>query len=248
MGGHPFLSESPVAIAHRGGLSEHPENTLVAFEHAVGLGYVYLETDVHLSADGVLVAFHDADLLRTCGIEGDIAHMTWAELSEALVDEREPIPLMRDLFERFPDARFNIDAKSAAAVEPLADLVDELGVHDRVCLAAFSYRRIRAFRRRFRDRVATNLAPHEILLMKLFGWTPGSSPRIAQVPPDAGPMTLVTERFVRRCHRRGIPVHVWTIDAPEEMERLLDVGVDGVMTDRPERLRDVFRARGIWRD
>ena len=244
---HPYLDvDRPIAFAHRGGLSAHPENTLPAFEHAVDLGYRYLETDVHASADGVLVAFHDEDLRRTCGIDAKIGDLSWSEVSEARVDGVAPIPRMGELLMRFPDARFNIDAKSDAAVSGLADLIARTGTLDRVCAASFSRRRLHRLRRRLGAGLLTNLVSIEIALLGIVGWLPDRSVRVAQVPPSTRGHTLVTPRFVAAAHRSGIPVHVWTIDEPDEMHRLLDIGVDGIMTDRPEVLRDVYAERGIW--
>jgi glycerophosphoryl diester phosphodiesterase len=223
-----------------------------AFEHAVSLGFRYLETDVHRTADGVLVAFHDPDLSRTCGHPGQIASMTWAEISELRVAGREPIPLMRDLLDRFPDARFNIEPKSDDAVEPLASLITATHAIDRVLVGSFSHRRLHRIRRLLGDRLLTATSPPEIASLYLTGWVPGHEPLVTQVPVGAGRkeglghVVVVTERFVRWAHRRHIPVHVWTIDDPDEMQRLLDLGVDGIMTDRPEVLRQVLVARGAW--
>jgi len=255
---HPYLDwEGPIPFAHRGGTSEHPENTAPAFEHAVSLGYRYLETDVHLTADGVLVAFHDTDLLRTCGHQGEIIDMAWEEIAALRVDGREPIPLMRDLLERWPDVRFNIDCKADSAVEALARLIEDTGAIDRVCIGAFSHRRLRSLRRRLGPRLLTALSPSEVASLRLAGRIAGSRERVAQVPTAAGrsgtgdsgsgrQLSIVTPSFVRHAHTRGVPVHVWTINDEAEMHRLLDLGVDGLMTDRPELLRAVFEARGIW--
>jgi len=244
---HPFLDwPGPIPFAHRGGTSEHPENTLPAFEHAVALGFRYLETDVQLSADGVLVAFHDDDLQRTCGVDARITDLPWSELANLRVDGRTPIPTLRELVGAFPTARFNIDAKADATVEPLGDLVEELGLLDRVCLASFSRRRLQRLRARFGSALLTNTSQLETGLLVALGWTPARRPAAAQVPSSYGPIPVVTRRFVRNAHRRGHPVHVWTIDEPDEMRRLLDLGVDGIMTDRPERLRDVLAERDAW--
>jgi glycerophosphoryl diester phosphodiesterase len=244
---HPFLDVAhPIAFAHRGGVGAHPENTLPAFEHAVDLGYRYLETDVHSTADGVVVAFHDDALDRTCGIDARIGDLTWTEVSEARVDGVAPIPRMGELLMRFPDACFNIDAKSDAAVDGLADLIERTGSLDRVCVASFSHRRLRRLRQRLGPGLLTNLVSVEIGLLSTLRWLPGRSVRVAQVPPSTRGYTLVTPRFVESAHRLGIPVHIWTIDEPDEMHQLLDIGVDGIMTDRPEVLRKVFADRGIW--
>jgi glycerophosphoryl diester phosphodiesterase len=248
---HPYLDwPGPIAFAHRGGTSEAPENTMAAFEHAVSLGYRYLETDVHLSADGVLMAFHDPDLTRTCGVDRSIADMTAPELADVLVDGRAPIPLMSELLERFPGVRFNIDCKSDAATGPLAELVRRHDALDRVCLGAFGHARLAKLRALLGPGLLTCASPQEVASLRVLGRLGGSALRVAQVPVAydvAGfGVTVVNERFVRNAHRRGTPVHVWTIDDPAEMHRLLDLGVDGLMTDRPEILRDVLVTRNDW--
>lgn len=224
----------------------HPENTLPAFEHAVDLGYRYLETDVHATADGVLVAFHDDDLLRTCGIDARISDLTWDEVAAARVDGREPIPRMGDLLARFPDTYFNIDAKSDPAADALAGLIERTDSIDRVCAASFSHHRLRRLRKRLGSGLLTNLAPLHVGLLRVIGRLPGGAATVAQVPVESGWFRVVNARFIASAQREGIPVHVWTIDDRDEMHRLLDLGVDGIMTDRPEVLRDVFVERGIW--
>jgi glycerophosphoryl diester phosphodiesterase len=253
IGAHPYLDwPGPIPFAHRGGTSNAPENTLPAFEHAVALGYQYLETDVHLSADGVLMAFHDPDLRRTCGVEGTIAELSAAELADVRVDGREPIPTLADLLDRFADARFNIDCKSDDAVAELVRTVHERSLLDRVCIGAFSHARLTKLRALLGPRLLTCMSPPEVAQLRLVGRSTGSARRVAQVPVRAGDtgagrrLTVVTPRFVRAAHRRGAAVHVWTIDDPTEMHRLLDLGVDGIMTDRPEVLRDVLVERGAW--
>ncbi len=248
---HPYLDwPGPIPFAHRGGTSEAPENTMPAFEHAVSLGFRYLETDVHLSADGVLMAFHDPDLSRTCGVDGTIAEMTADELAEVKVDGRASIPQMSDLLERFSEVRFNVDCKSDAAAGPLAALIRRYGAVERVCLGAFSHARLTKLRTLLGPELLSCASPQEVASLRLTGRIAGHADRVAQVPVqyDLGRsgITVVTERFVRNAHRRGLPVHVWTIDDPAEMHRLLDLGVDGIMTDRPEVLRDVLVERGEW--
>lgn len=243
---HPFLEwPGPIAFAHRGGASENPENTMPAFQHAIDLGYTYLETDVHVTRDGVLVAFHDPDLSRTCGRPGTINSLPWREVSVARVDGREPIPLLEDLIGSFPDARFNIDCKANAAVDALVASVSRLNCLDRVCLASFSDQRLRRLRRAFGDRLCSSFGPAQMVSLRSGSRVPFGG-QIAQVPVKIGPMRVVTPGTVARAHRRGYQVHVWTIDDPVEMNRLLDLGIDGIMTDRPQVLKDLLLARREW--
>jgi len=245
----PFLDHPwPLAFAHRGGAGEWPENTLPAFENAVALGYRYVETDVHATADGVLVAFHDAALDRVTDRTGKLAELPWSYVSEARVDGREPIPLLEDLLGSWPDLRFNIDAKDDRAVEPLADVVRRTGSVERVCVGAFSGRRV-ARVRRLLPGVCTSFGPLGIgrLWLAGYGLPLGRvAAACAQVPVRKGPVTVASRRLVEAAHRRGLQVHVWTIDDRAEMIRLLDLGVDGLMTDHPRVLKEVLVQRGQW--
>jgi glycerophosphoryl diester phosphodiesterase len=245
---HAYLDwPTPIAFAHRGGASEAPENTMPAFQRAVDLGYTYLETDVHATTDGVLVAFHDADLSRTCGRPGLISALPWSEMADARVDGREPIPLLEDLLGSFPQARVNIDCKADSAVDSLVAAIRRTGSIDRVCVGAFSDRRLRRLRAFLGPGLCTSYGPGQVAALKMSGRVAGGGQAV-QVPVRAGRVTVLDERFVRAAHRRGLHVHVWTIDDADEMRRLLDLGVDGVMTDRPAVLKDVLMQRDAWHE
>ncbi len=244
---HPYLDwPGPIAFAHRGGSNDNPENTMRSFRHAVELGYRYLETDVQLTADGVLLAFHDSDLQRTCGRPERIAETPWAGLADARVGGSEPIPTFHEVLEEWPDARINVDCKADAAVEPLLAAILAHDAFDRGCVAAFGDRRIRRIRRLGGARLCTSAARGELGTL----WATGASigGQCAQVPVRRGRVEVVTPRFLARARRRGLAVHVWTIDDADEMHRLLDLGVDGIMTDAPGVLRDVLVARDAWVD
>jgi glycerophosphoryl diester phosphodiesterase len=245
-----------LAFAHRGG-AFHPEiegleNTLQAFQHAVDLGYGYLETDVHVTRDGVLLAFHDRALDRVTDTTGRIAESTYAEVQLALIKESERVPTLAELFDAFPRARFNIDLKASGAVVPLARFLEERDAWDRVCVGSFSGRRLRRFRRLTGGRVATSASPGEVAAYRVLPalvarLVTRGKPRVLQVPHKRGRLTVVTPGLVRRAHRAGVHVHVWTIDDPDEMRTLLDRGVDGLMTDRTDILRAVLSESGRWR-
>ena len=256
--GYAYLDDdpAPLAFAHRGG-AEHPElpgleNTLTAFRHAVGLGYRYLETDVHATRDGVLLAFHDDVLDRVTDGSGAVADLTHDEISSLLIGGAERIPTFAELFAELPTARFNIDLKSESAVPLLARFLDEHDAHDRVLVGSFSPRRLSRFRRLTRGLVATSAHPVEVLAFRFL-----PSGRLAdlvtrhrvaalQIPHRQHGLTITTAGLVRRAHAAGKHVHSWTIDDPAEMILLLDRGVDGLMTDRTDILRDVLAQRGQW--
>ncbi len=216
-----------------------------AFQYAIDLGYRYLETDVQVTADGVLAAFHDNDLQRTCGRPGKISELPWSEVSKALVDGKAPIPLLEDLFGAWPQARINIDCKSNAAVDALVASLRRTNSLPRVCVAAFSDSRLRKLRKQLGEQLCSSLGPVELALLR-FGLLRNPPGLAAQVPVKQGPVNVVNRAFVERSHRLGLQVHVWTIDDAAEIERLLDLGVDGIMTDRPLVLRQVLQTRGTW--
>lgn len=254
----PYLSDAtPIALAHRGGAAFAPnvgiENTLPAFRRAVDLGYRYLETDVHATSDGVLLAFHDTHLDRVTDGTGAIAELPYAAIREVRVDGREEVPRLADLIEELPDARFNIDVKAPEGVEPLVRLVRERGLIDRVCVGSFSERRLRAVRRALGPRLATaagqvgtghfRYSPRALLGLL---HTPAPVFQIPETHEIRGrTVRLVTPQFVRRAHELGKQVHVWTIDEAADMERLLDWGVDGIVTDRIDTLAEVLERRGL---
>ena len=248
---HPFLEHDGVlAFAHRGGAEEHPENTMAAFQHAVDLGFKYLETDAHLTRDGKLVAFHDDELGRVTDRSGRIADLTWDEVRRARV-QGEPIPRLEALFETWSDVRINIDPKHDAVVEPLAAFVRDHDLLDRVCLTSFSEAHNRRLRTLLGPRLCTGMGQAAAIRLQVasYGLPAGRfAARCAQVPVQSMGLTVVRPAFIAAAHRRGLQVHVWTIDDPDEMERLLDLGVDGLMTDRPSVLKDVLVKRGQWAD
>ena len=247
---HPFLEHvGPIAFAHRGGAGDWPENSLEAFSRAVELGFRYVETDAHVTSDGVIIAFHDDSLDRVTDRVGLISDLTWAEVSQARIDGIAPIPLLEDLLSTWPDLRLNIDAKHDEVVEPLADLLSRTQTLDRVCIGSFSDRRLDHFRTLFGGEVCTSMGPKGVARMRAASFGVGRKipeGNCLQVPTHAGKIPLVDRRFIRKAHRAGLPVHVWTIDVEEEMHRLLDLGVDGIMTDRPAALRAVMESRRQW--
>jgi glycerophosphoryl diester phosphodiesterase len=238
----------PIAFAHRGGAAHHPENSWRAFEHAVRLGYRYLETDVHATADGVLVAFHDRKLDRVTDSAGRIARLPYREVAKARIGGTDPIPLLADLLGAWPGVRFNIDVKHELAVRPLAEALRRAGAWDRVCVTSFSAFRVQATRRALDRPVCMATSPVGVCALRcgvplplLAARFDRLSVRCAQVP-----VRMATGRFLRRAHRAGLQVHVWTVNDRATMTRLLDLGADGIMTDDAEALRDVLRSRGQW--
>lgn len=253
----PYLDAPlPLAFAHRGGAAAGDENTMTAFERAVDLGYRYVETDVQATADGVVVVFHDADLARLAGRHTRVDALRWADLVTVRIGGEAAVPRLDEVLDAWPRVRFNVDVKADAAVEPTVATLRRTAAHERVLLASFSDRRLARLRRACGPAVATSLATREVARLRVGAYGPrlGAYRRraragvvAAQVPVRYGPLPVVDRRFVERAHRLGLQVHVWTVDDPAEMHGLLDLGVDGIMTDHPEVLREVYLSRGVWR-
>lgn len=250
---YPFLDwPGPLAFAHQGAHRSGGgpgENTMSAFEAAIAMGYRYIETDVHATADGILVAMHDDTLDRVTDRAGVIGELPWSEVRRARVDGSEPIPLLEDLLGLWPEVRVNIDPKHDAAVAPLVDVIRRTDAIDRVCIGAFSDRRLARIQRMLGPRVCTSMGPRQVarLVAASRGVPTGRfSAACVQVPTSRGPLPLVTRRFVQAAHDRSLQVHVWTVDDPDEMRALLDIGVDGIMTDEPSVLKQVLDEREAW--
>lgn len=257
---HPYLDvEPPVPFAHRGAHGPDTgagENSFEAFAAAVDLGYRYLETDVHRTADGVVVALHDETLDRTTDGEGLVRQRAWGEIQRLTVDGGGRVPRLDELLRAFPDARFNLDCKDPDTVPDLVALLREQDVLDRVCVGSFEHRTVSTLRSEFGDELCTAATSREVRLLVAASAVPRSSRRAltfaigadcVQVPVQEGRTRIVTDRFVETCHDAGLQVHVWTINEPEQMHELLDLGVDGLVTDRAAALREVLEDRGDWR-
>jgi glycerophosphoryl diester phosphodiesterase len=246
----------PIAMAHRGGAltgdNTGIENSMVAFAAAVALGYRYVETDVHATSDGAVVAFHDRTLDRVTDLTGSVADIPYDRVRHALIGGREAVPLLSEILTSWPELRLNIDCKGRGAIEPLARVIAAHRAWDRVCVASFSPWRMNRLRARLGSRVATSYTPLGIAALRLLPtyrlrWLTDGHPGVAaQVPGSAGPLRIVTSSFVERAHDLRKQVHVWTVDDPDEMTALLDLGVDGIISDRADLLRDVYVARNIW--
>lgn len=241
------------AYAHRGGAAEHPENSPTAFAHAVGLGYEFLETDVRPSRDGVAVLHHDATLDRTTDGHGLVRNQSWRHLRSLRLAEGSSPMRLEELLEAYPQATLNVDVKEPGSVTATLDAVSRCAAWTRVCVTSFARRRLQRMRRHTLATVTTAAVPSEVGAFRLAPGrlSPGllsadRGPDRLQVPLRLAGRPLVDAAFVAGAHRVGLAVDVWTVDDARVMEELLELGVDGIMTDRPSVLRHVLQSRGRW--
>jgi glycerophosphoryl diester phosphodiesterase len=252
---HPYLDGPfPRAFAHRGWHLDEltgMENSLAAFRRAVAEGYRYLETDVRATRDGVVVVLHDPTLDRTTDGCGVVEQLDWAAVRTARVGGRELVCRLADLLEELPQVLLNVDVKADTAVTPVLELLQSTDQWHRVCLASFSESRLQRLRAAAGSQLLTSMGTASVVALRLCSVLPlpcGSPIRggLAQLPVRRYGIPVVDRMVVRYAHHHGLEVHAWTVDRAEEMATLLDLGVDGLVTDRPDVLRDVLRARRVW--
>jgi glycerophosphoryl diester phosphodiesterase len=239
-------------LAHRGFATEAPENTLLAFAAAVALGLTHIETDVHASRDGVAMIAHDAELLRVAGVEGLVGARTAAELGATDLGRGQGFATLAEALDAFPETCFNIDIKSADAVEPTVAAIRAARATRRVLVTSFGERRRRAAVRGLPG-VATS-ASSSVFAAALASGRLGATPLLrrvlrdvdaVQIPESYAGVPIVTRRTVAQLHSAKVEVHVWTVNDASDMHRLLDLGVDGIVTDRADIALGALADRGL---
>ncbi|MCL4868087.1 MAG: glycerophosphodiester phosphodiesterase [Anaerolineae bacterium] len=262
---HPYFANIPevLVIAHQGGEHLRPDNTLPAFQNAYDLGADVLELDIHSTADGHLVVIHDATVDRTTNGSGRVNDLTLAQIKTLDAayqwphnrenptdfpyrDQGITVPTLEEIFQTFPRARINIEIKQhqPPITGPLCDLIQQYNKEEEVLVVSFNDETIKAFRESCPG-VATGAASNETRLFfglntAFLGATYQPSMEAFQVPEYFGSIHVLTGRFVRGAHRQNIQVHVWTIDDPAEMRRFIDLGVNGIITNRPDLLLELL--------
>ncbi len=243
--------DGPLAIAHRGGSALAPENSLAAFGLASALGVRYLETDIRVTRDGHLVCFHDAGLERVTSASGPVQSKSLRELRALRINGIEPIPTFDEALDAFPDQCFTVDLKDQAGIAPLVKSLGRKGVAQRVCIAGAWDGWLGHVRSEVAE-VTTALGWRSLSALLLCAQTGVRPPPalatapFAHVPVKVGRIPIFVERLVAMSHDIGVRVVAWTVDEPDEIRRLLDAGVDAIITDRPDVLREVLVSRNQW--
>jgi len=242
-----YLNYNGLAVmAHRGGSLEAPENTIESFKYAIEIGSDIIETDIQLSSDGVPYIFHDDDLKRIPGIEKNFNDLLASEIDELNIFGDSKIPTLEETLKQFPDTKFQIDFKTDEVVDPAIEIINKLPhVKKNLCIASFSSQRLQKIKSKLSD-VTYSMGPHEVLklLLKSFGIYRGEvGGDCLQIPIYRYGIKIVTKRFVDFCKRENIKISVWTINSTEEMDYLIDLDVDGIITDKPKALINLLASR-----
>ncbi len=247
---HPYFEGfSFFGFVHRGGDEKETENTLEAFQYSSDLGFVFMETDVQASKDGQIVIFHDDNLERMAGIRNQIRNLSFQEIKKIELKGGGRIPLLSEALSSFPNLRFNIDIKTEDAVEETIRIIKSNRSINRVCLASFSSKRLKKIRKIAGEGTCTSSGQMDIL--KLIINSLGLNIVIpegdcAQVPVSQWGIPIVTRSFIENNHKLNKFVHVWTVDDEYEMNRLFNLGVDGLMTDKPSVLKKFMKEKGLF--
>ena len=261
---HPYYAENlnyPLVIAHQSGDGVWPGETMLAYQNAVDLGVDVLEMDIHITKDGELILMHDETVDRTTNGTGEIESMTLAELKKLDAaydwspDDGKTFPYrgqgiqvatLEEIFQAFPEMRMTIEIKktNASMAKPFCDLIREYNMQDKVLVASFHDERLKEFRAECPE-VATSSAKNEttvfVLLTKAYlGGFYSPIFYSLQVPEESGGITVMTPAFVRAAHARNLAVEPWTINDEETMRKIIEWGVDGIITDRPDILMEVL--------
>tara|TARA_B100000287_G_scaffold130419_1_gene122549 strand:- start:911 stop:1639 length:729 start_codon:yes stop_codon:yes gene_type:complete len=230
-------------IAHRGGNTDFPENTIASFKKALELGYTCIETDVQVSLDKVVYVYHDSDFKRLLDIDKKVSDTRSEEIDTYLLAGEHKIPRLQEILDQFPETIFSIDAKSWDVVDPLADIIKESNSMSRVYIASFSDRRVRYLSKILDGKVKTVAGTSQVIkfiIGFLTGFRFSFSADFIQVPEKKFGIKLVSHRSIQYAKRIKIPIHVWTVNDQDKMASLIQLGVNGIMTDECEKLKLVL--------
>ena len=231
-------------IAHRGGTEAACENTYEAFADAYALGYRWFETDVQISKDGFLYTIHDDNLKRIVGINININQLNSEDLDQILISGKHRIPRLDLLLRKFPDVTFNLDAKNIHAAKALVTLLNSDKSFQNVCLGSFSYKTMNYIRKFLKRDLPMSFSQWEVFSLILnikFNNDAKYNDSYLQIPKSYLGYKLISKKLLDYCKKNGIKVHVWTINERNEMKNLIEIGVDGIMTDNCRTLLDVAR-------
>ena len=239
----PYLNYSGLAVlAHRGGSIESYENTLASFAYAQSIGCKYIETDVQVSLDGIPYIFHDESLERITGIKSIFSSITSSEIDKIRIFKNHPIPKLDTALKEFPELFFQIDLKTDLVAIPALEVIKKNNAEKRVCIASFNSNRLKQVKENYPE-ICLSMGPKEVakLLLASFGLFKGEIPGdCLQVPIYSHGIKVVTKRFIKFVQSKNLKIMVWTINDKKTLKKLINMNVDGIITDRPKLLTELL--------
>ena len=233
-----FLDSEFQGFVHRGDTSIFLENTIEAFQSAISLGYQYLETDLRETSDGKIITFHDPNLKRITGANITISETKFSDIRMRRLPSRETIPTIDELLEEFPDSFFNMDLKVNQIEEKVLKKINSHNALERVCLGSFNSKTIKKINS-LEPKILTSMGISQVIMYKFF--QKKNLSKLIQIPTRWNGIKVITKKFIDRLHNDGLKVHVWTVNKETEMQSLIDLGVDGIMTDNASGLIKVMK-------
>ena len=238
-----------IPFAHRGGSLESTENTLDSFQHSINLGYEYIETDVRHTRDNKLVVFHDEDLKRLCNEEIKISDMEYEDLKKIKIKKKHYNPLLDEVLTTWPNINFNIEPKTFTSAKLLSQSLKKIKNINRFCIGSFSFKKLEMIRNNVGVKLCTSMTKSETIKFYLKQIIPLSKINIPclQIPSRYMGFKIITKSIIDKFHNQNKKVHVWTVNDENEINELIDIGVDGIMTDKPTLLKRILKSRSLWK-
>ena len=233
-----FFNSKFQGFVHRGDATIYTENTIEAFKEAAILGFQYIESDLRRTKDGKIITFHDPRMQRITGSRANINEMTLANIRMQRLPKKERIPTLDELLEEFPETFFNLDLKVSGMVAEVLKKLKTHNAEDRVCLGSFSSNTIREINS-MNPKINTSMGQSQVALFRFFNIKNDSN--AIQIPVKWMGIKVLTKEFLNTCHENGLKVHVWTINEETSMQNLINMGVDGIMTDNPSALMKLMK-------
>ena len=239
---HSFLKSKFQGFVHRGDASSYIENTLEAFKSAETLGYKYIETDLRETKDGKIITFHDANIKRITGSNITINRSSLSDIRMRRLPKNETIPTIDEVLEELPDSYFNMDLKVSNMEEKVLKKIKSHNALDRICLGSFNSKTIKKINV-LEPKIITSMGLAQVVKYKFFNIK--SNSKLIQIPISWNGIKVITKRFIEKLHNDNLKVHVWTINKEKEMQRLIDMGVDGIMTDNAIGLMNAMKKNSL---
>lgn len=239
---HSFLKSKFQGFVHRGDTSSYIENTLEAFKSAETLGYKYIETDLRETKDGKIITFHDANIKRITGSNITINRSSLSDIRMRRLPKNETIPTIDEVLEELPDSYFNMDLKVSNMEEKVLKKIKSHNALDRICLGSFNSKTIKKINV-LEPKIITSMGLAQVVKYKFFNIK--SNSKLIQIPISWNGIKVITKRFIEKLHNDNFKVHVWTINKEKEMQRLIDMGVDGIMTDNAIGLMNAMKKNSL---
>ena len=232
-----------IGLSHRGNSKKFIENSFEAFNSVIQLGYKYIETDLRMTLDNEVIAFHDPDLKRLFNLDLQVKDLTFNEINNLFKEQNSSLLTLEDALKKFPEINFNIDLKVSKVIQDSIRVVADLNAFDRVCFASFHSSHTEKVLRH-NQKAIVSMGMKDIALFKFLKLN-YKNIKIIQIPLKWKGIKVLTRNLIKKAHKSNLQVHVWTINDRKTINNLIDLGVNGIVTDEPELLMEIMKERDL---